>query len=236
MKDIEILIQNGQLEEAIKTFLSFLQQENSDEGRLLYQKVLHLSSRYNSLITENKKGKIGRNELNIDRNQIIDTLIENLNEAKEAIPFRDDETKNITEASIAKGKMHSKKIGILLFIFILVATSVLVFKVSSIKKETFEEPIHSVNLNDFSISSYEVNYQQWEEIMGKKLNSSAGCPECPVTNISREDAQKFAELLSTMTGKGYRLPSEKEWEDAATDNKQQGSLSQKEDYNVLNIY
>jgi formylglycine-generating enzyme required for sulfatase activity len=37
-------------------------------------------------------------------------------------------------------------------------------------------------------------------------------PELPVTNISYEDAQKFADSLSTASNEHYRIPSEAEWE------------------------
>ncbi len=49
--------------------------------------------------------------------------------------------------------------------------------------------------------------------MGKNPSFFQSCGEqCPVEQISWDDAQKFAEKLSGMTGFVYRLPSEAEWE------------------------
>lgn len=64
----------------------------------------------------------------------------------------------------------------------------------------------------FSIGKYEVTQAQWKVIMGFNPSQFAGCDDCPVENVSWDDAQHFIRRLNTRTGKQYRLPSEAEWE------------------------
>ncbi len=79
-----------------------------------------------------------------------------------------------------------------------------------------EFPIHNVFLNDFYIGSKEVTQAQWKAVMGTNPSFFAGCDECPVEEISWEDAQKFILRLNELSGDlVYRLPYESEWEYAA---------------------
>lgn len=79
------------------------------------------------------------------------------------------------------------------------------------------QPVHSVTLtNDYYIGKYEVTKEQWEAIMGR---APGGCffdeKNIPIHDVTHYDCQKFAEKLSLMTGKKFRLPTEAEWEWAA---------------------
>jgi formylglycine-generating enzyme required for sulfatase activity len=78
-----------------------------------------------------------------------------------------------------------------------------------------EYPSHSVTLSDFKMSKFEVTQSQWLVIMNTKPSDFKGCEECPVEQVSWEDAQAFIAKLNKLTGKSYRLPSEAEWEYAA---------------------
>jgi tetratricopeptide (TPR) repeat protein len=71
-----------------------------------------------------------------------------------------------------------------------------------------------------AIGKTEVTQGQWKAIMGNNpskfsgglFNKGAACgPDCPVENVSWNDAQKFIQKLNQKTGKQYRLPSEAEW-------------------------
>ena len=76
-----------------------------------------------------------------------------------------------------------------------------------------QEPDHAVTIaRPFAMARTEVTQSQWRAVMGTDPSKLARCDDCPVEGISWNDAQKYVEKLSHMTGKIYRLPSEAEWE------------------------
>jgi formylglycine-generating enzyme required for sulfatase activity len=80
-----------------------------------------------------------------------------------------------------------------------------------------EKPVHEVCVKDFYLGKYEVTQAQWVKIMGSNPSSFKACgPECPVESVSWNDAQEFIQALSAKSKKQYRLPTEAEWEYAAT--------------------
>jgi formylglycine-generating enzyme required for sulfatase activity len=79
-----------------------------------------------------------------------------------------------------------------------------------------EQPVHRVNVPTFLLGRTEVTQRQWIAVMGSNPSQFKQCGmDCPVENISWNDAQEFAHKLSQKTGKNYRLPGESEWEYAA---------------------
>jgi formylglycine-generating enzyme required for sulfatase activity len=79
-----------------------------------------------------------------------------------------------------------------------------------------EQPIHSVNVSGFLLGRTEVTQGQWNAVMGSNPSHFSQCgDDCPVEQVSWDEARDFARRLSLKTGKGYRLPSEAEWEYAA---------------------
>jgi len=78
-----------------------------------------------------------------------------------------------------------------------------------------EFPAHKVTLAGFQMGKYEVTQAQWASVMWGNSSEFDGCSRCPVENVSWNDVQDFIEELNMMTGKGYRLPTEAEWEYAA---------------------
>ena len=76
-----------------------------------------------------------------------------------------------------------------------------------------EQPVHRVTLRSFSMGKTEVTQSQWRAIMGSNPSLFSSCgDDCPVEQVSWEDAKQFVSRLSAKTGKTYRLPSEAEWE------------------------
>ena len=79
-----------------------------------------------------------------------------------------------------------------------------------------ERPLLRVNVPSFLIGKTEVTQGQWKAVMGSNPSRFSQCGnDCPVEQVSWNEAQEFAQRLSQKTGKQYRLPSEAEWEYAA---------------------
>jgi formylglycine-generating enzyme required for sulfatase activity len=79
----------------------------------------------------------------------------------------------------------------------------------------YEKPAHQVTVSGFQMGKYEVTQAQWRAVMGSNPSHFSGCDDCPVENVSWNDAQAYISKLNQQTGKKYRLPTEAEWEYAA---------------------
>lgn len=80
-------------------------------------------------------------------------------------------------------------------------------------KYSDEKPVHAVQVNSFAIGKYPITQGQWKKVMGNNPSHfSGGGDQCPVENVSWDDAQAFIKKLNQQTGHTYRLPSEAEWE------------------------
>ena len=84
-----------------------------------------------------------------------------------------------------------------------------------------EFPVHTVTVDGFFISKYEVTQALWEAVMGSNPSKVKG-RNLPVTNVSWKDCQAFLARLTTLAqaksgnpGISFRLPTEAEWEFAA---------------------
>ena len=81
----------------------------------------------------------------------------------------------------------------------------------------WEQPVTLVRISrPFYMGKYEVTQAQWEEVMGSNPSNRANCADCPVEQVSWNDAQTFVTRLNRREGTTlYRLPTEAEWEWAA---------------------
>ena len=79
-----------------------------------------------------------------------------------------------------------------------------------------EKPVHDVCVSDFSIGKFEVTQGQYAAVMGSNPSGFSQCgADCPVEQVSWNDAQAFITKLNAKSGRQYRLPTEAEWEYAA---------------------
>jgi formylglycine-generating enzyme required for sulfatase activity len=79
-----------------------------------------------------------------------------------------------------------------------------------------EKPVHEVCVDDFYIGKYLVTQGQWKAIRGNNPSDFSKCGnDCPVEQVSWNDAQEFIRIMNQRTGKTYRLLTEAEWEYAA---------------------
>ena len=77
-------------------------------------------------------------------------------------------------------------------------------------------PISSSKQPDgFFIGQTEVTQELWEAVMGSNPSSFKG-KDNPVEYVNWSECQDFIAKLNRLTGKAYRLPTEAEWEFAAS--------------------
>lgn len=77
-----------------------------------------------------------------------------------------------------------------------------------------DEKQHQVTLTKgYYMQTTEVTQGQWKQVMGSNPSYFKNCGDnCPVEQVSWDDAQAFIKKLNSRDGGGYRLPSEAEWE------------------------
>src|SRR5205085_11701074 len=88
------------------------------------------------------------------------------------------------------------------------------FMMGSENGDSDEKPAHRVTISEgFYMGKYEVTQAQWQAVMGNNPSNFKGCDNCPVEQVSWDDAVSFiAKLNAQNDGYTYRLPTEAEWE------------------------
>lgn len=78
---------------------------------------------------------------------------------------------------------------------------------------------HRVTVSNFWIGKFEITQAQWRAVMDNNPSQFKG-DNLPVENVSWEEAKEFCRILNAKLGlkdeEGYRLPTEAEWEYAAS--------------------
>ncbi len=83
------------------------------------------------------------------------------------------------------------------------------------ERRPYEGPLRVVTIDyDLAVGRYEVTQREWTAVMGSNPSKFKGCDDCPVENVTWDDAQQYLAELNRRTGGrfGYRLLSEAEWE------------------------
>ncbi|MDP1855867.1 MAG: SUMF1/EgtB/PvdO family nonheme iron enzyme [Candidatus Nitrotoga sp.] len=87
------------------------------------------------------------------------------------------------------------------------------FEMGSSKADPNVKPRNIVNVDTFALGMTEITQGQWRTVMGTNPSHNSLCgDDCPVENVSWDDAQAYIMKLNAKTGMQYRLPNEAEWE------------------------
>ncbi len=78
-----------------------------------------------------------------------------------------------------------------------------------------EKPVHEVCVTDFWLGKYEVTQREWQKIMDDNPSHFKKGDRYPVEKVSWDDASSYIKKINLESGKGFRLPTEAEWEYAA---------------------
>ena len=99
--------------------------------------------------------------------------------------------------------------------FIMVAIKGGSFRMGSNEGRSVEKPVHSADIDGFYLCNVEVTQSLFKSVMEYNVSKNRG-DDHPVELVSWNEAMEFIQKLNVITGKNYRLPTEAEWEFAAS--------------------
>ncbi len=108
------------------------------------------------------------------------------------------------------------------------------FTMGNEKGPSTQKPAHNVYIKEFSISQLPVSFKQWDSCYADGFctyqpdDEGKGRGQNPVININYLDSQQFVNWLKSLSGQNYQLPSEAQWEFAAS------STIQENPYKLMN--
>ena len=80
-------------------------------------------------------------------------------------------------------------------------------------REPQERRHHVTVSRPFYLAVHEVTQAQWQKVMGGNPAHFAGCARCPVERVTYHDVEDLLGRLNRASSwKGFRLPTEAEWE------------------------
>lgn len=211
MQEIRNLLIQGELKEALEALLPF----RSDAVVLLSEYNRGYQDRLRNTITYGKWSRI-QSRLTQSALELVQTTPK-LVSPPEIRPFQDDKKSEAKSLEAQKQKEEAQRHRALdPFHSLMVHIEGGIFDMGN-NESDFEKPVHRVTVKDFSICKYPVTQAAWKKIMGEGNNPSYfKGDKLPVENVSWNEAQIFIKKLNEITGENYRLPSEAEWEYAAS--------------------
>ena len=84
-----------------------------------------------------------------------------------------------------------------------------------VEQDKYGDVVHPVSLSDFYICRHELTQEEWSAFVPLENYTKYPGGKNPVDYLSWDDCVQFTEILSSLTGLRFSLPTEAQWEFAA---------------------